>query len=656
MAAHRTAWPLCLSLGALLACEGAPRLEFRSLSLRDANIDQPYLAKVEVVGGAPPYRFTLGSGALPRGLALSEEAGTIVGVPTSPGDHSFVVRVRDAAQDAAESAFRLHVVPKVLELSTTELPDGKEGSAYEFQLEARGGVPPYRFVRTEGELIAGLELHPDGRLAGTPLTFGSRPFTVTVEDTRARRASRALRLDVLSLRPMILRDALPRGRPGLPYPSGARLEVSGGDAPYVWTLVNGALPSGMSLAADGRLSGTPAGPGVFEFAARVRDASDHEDEASFSIAVAAPLRIESRSLARIRPDQPLSFTLEASGGIPPYTWSLADDGGALPAGLTFSASGSIQGTTSALGPYAFTVVVEDAEPSPERVDARLEGEVGDPLVYRTAPGSAFPPTCTGTTVSYQSSGLEVPDSVSVLDLDVELDVAFADTTEPFEGQFLRLQLLLIAPDGTRVALCGGGSGLAETPGCNALFPGRDRITTRFDAPTRPEQPLTTFVGTNPRGLWRLAAVVTHPSSNFRGECQQRGIIHHFALHLQDDPSPDDYVMLGGYRRINLAQEPALRVYGGGLPEWELFLTATAYATGANRVREAGQGDDVPQPESFSFSGSGCGALGVQITPDGHITAGNLTGSCTLSVSNARHALSSRLLVLPPDFNTSQRAF
>lgn len=656
MPGRRTAWWLSFLCGAPLACDTTTELELQTRTLRDANIDQPYSLKLEVVGGTPPYRFAVASGALPDGLQLTSEGGQIVGVPTTPGDHAFVARVSDAGQASTEAALVLHVVPHVLEVVTTELPDAKEGAAYAFQIEARGGLPPYAFSLTEGTLLEGLQVYPDGRLAGTPRSFGSRPFTVTVEDTRGRRASRSLRLDVLSLRPMIVRRALPRARLGLPYPEHTRLEVSGGEAPHTWRLANGALPSGMSLAPDGLVSGTPDERGVFEFAAQVVDADGLEDEASFAVAVVPPLQIDSLGLARIRPGQPLAFQLEASGGLPPYRWTSAPGSGPLPAGLNLSSAGLISGTTSALGPYSFTVVVEDSEPSPERVEARLEGEVGDRLVYRSRPELPFPPTCTGTTVSYQSAWLEVQDSVQVLDLDVELDVSYADSTEPFEGQFVRLQLLLIGPDGTRVALCGGGAGLAETPGCNVLFPGRDRITTRFDAPTLSEQPLAAFVGTNPRGPWRLAAVVTHPTRSFRGECQQRGLIHSFGLHILDDPSPEDYVQLGGFRRINLFFEPTLRVFGGGLPEWDLFLTATAYSTGPNRVREAGRGDDIPLADDFSFTASGCDALGVQVTADGHVRAGASTGQCRVAASASGYSASTRIVVLPPDFHRLSRAF
>lgn len=50
--------------------------------------------------------------------------------------------------------------------------------------------------------------------------------------------------------------------------------------------------------------------------------------------------------------------LSATGGVPPYTWSVA--GGALPDGLTLSSSGSLSGTPSKGGAFSFSLQVADS--------------------------------------------------------------------------------------------------------------------------------------------------------------------------------------------------------------------------------------------------------------------------------------------------------
>jgi len=66
-----------------------------------------------------------------------------------------------------------------------------------------------------------------------------------------------------------------------------------------------------------------------------------------------------KMLANAVLNQPFSYTLTASGGTPPYTWSLT--AGSLPPGLSLNGStGVISGTPTAVGTYNFTYRATDA--------------------------------------------------------------------------------------------------------------------------------------------------------------------------------------------------------------------------------------------------------------------------------------------------------
>ena len=57
-----------------------------------------------------------------------------------------------------------------------------------------------------------------------------------------------------------------------------------------------------------------------------------------------------------------SFTFAADGGLPPYSWSVAS--GVLPAGLKLDTGGSLTGTPTAAGQFAFTILVADSAQGP----------------------------------------------------------------------------------------------------------------------------------------------------------------------------------------------------------------------------------------------------------------------------------------------------
>jgi uncharacterized repeat protein (TIGR03803 family) len=64
--------------------------------------------------------------------------------------------------------------------STSPLPDGMLGTAYDQQLAATGGTLPYTWKIISGHLMAGLTLSTNGLISGTPTAGGTTNFTVTV--------------------------------------------------------------------------------------------------------------------------------------------------------------------------------------------------------------------------------------------------------------------------------------------------------------------------------------------------------------------------------------------------------------------------------------------------------------------------------------------
>ena len=74
---------------------------------------------------------------------------------------------------------------------------------------------------------------------------------------------------------------------GLPY--NGTISVSGGKAPYVFSLSSGSLPGGLSLStATGTISGTPGKTGLFSFAVQALDSTGIQAAQAFQITVTTP--------------------------------------------------------------------------------------------------------------------------------------------------------------------------------------------------------------------------------------------------------------------------------------------------------------------------------------------------------------------------------
>ncbi len=81
---------------------------------------------------------------------------------------------------------------------------------------------------------------------------------------------------------------------------------------------------------------------------------------SFSITAVAALSVLTTRLPDAAHDKAYSYTLQASGGIPPYTWTVST--GALPGSLSLASGGAISGTPPAVAGDTtsnFTVQVSD---------------------------------------------------------------------------------------------------------------------------------------------------------------------------------------------------------------------------------------------------------------------------------------------------------
>src|SRR5580704_633293 len=117
-----------------------------------------------------------------------------------------------------------------------------------------GGTAPYTFSVATGSLPAGLSLNAaTGAVTGTATAAGT--FTLQVKDAVGVVATGSCPF-VINAGPSLTCSATSTGEVGAVFNSGP-MTVSGGTAPYTFSVATGALPAGLSLnAATGAVTGT----------------------------------------------------------------------------------------------------------------------------------------------------------------------------------------------------------------------------------------------------------------------------------------------------------------------------------------------------------------------------------------------------------------
>ena len=327
-------------------------------TLPSAAVSSTYSQSVSATGGSGSYTFSVSSGSLPAGLALNASTGLITGTPTAAGISNFTVTATDGNGASGARTFTF-TVNAAMTLNPAALPGGTVGNAYSQAMNAAGGTGSYTFSVSAGSLPAGLSLNPaTGLISGSPTSPAASNFTVTATDVAGATVSRAYAVTIhaaIVLNP----STLANGTVGATY--SQTLSATGGNGSYSFSVSTGSLPAGLALnAATGIISGTPTAAATTTFTVTSTDGLGATGSRAYTVVmVLATITLESTTLGNGVVGSPYNQAIVVSGGLAPYTYSIAT--GQLPTGVALNpTTGVLVGTPTAPGTYSFTVRVVDA--------------------------------------------------------------------------------------------------------------------------------------------------------------------------------------------------------------------------------------------------------------------------------------------------------
>ena len=360
-------------------------------SFGDATAGKSYSASMKVTNGTPKYTWSVSSGSLPDGLKLNRDfrdssKATISGKLSSTAKTStFTIEVKDkySWQNVATNTFTINVSGTTPSNPTPSNPTpsnptpssltingsfktATRGSYYSDYVTVSGGSTPYKSWRIKsGSLPRGLLLSYSGAKAtvwGIPaqLTSVTSTFELEVTDSANRTASKQFTINVSGTTPsnptpssLTINGSFKAATRGSYYSD--YVTVSGGTAPYTWSVISNLPPTGLYLSSSGTratLSGTVhTSAATKTFTLQVKDSAGRTASKSFTLSISG-LNID---VSLTRGISTWTLRAMAYGGASPYKWSVSPS-----SGLTLRTSGAaavVSGSTAST--RTFTLQVKD---------------------------------------------------------------------------------------------------------------------------------------------------------------------------------------------------------------------------------------------------------------------------------------------------------
>jgi hypothetical protein len=284
-----------------------------------------------------------------------------------------------------------------LAISTTAiLPSTLQGHAYSTTLAAVNGQGALHWtiapVSSTALFVNGLAIDGGtGVLSGTANFAGTGGFIATVSDSASPARTATKTFTVTAYQPLTSAQSQTATVSEFQNFLNVHTGIQGGVPPVNYSVSSGSMPPGLKFDTTGQLAGGAYQTGTFQFMLTAQDSFSPPETASqpFTITVQpAQFSVANSLPPHLAMNEAFIGRIVALGGVPPYSFALANNS-TLPAGLALDQStGRVSGTPTAANNYSFSVTATDSSSPAQNATQFFNVIVGLALGRNDSPGTA----------------------------------------------------------------------------------------------------------------------------------------------------------------------------------------------------------------------------------------------------------------------------
>ncbi|WP_395771366.1 putative Ig domain-containing protein [Arenimonas sp.] len=262
-------------------------------------------------------------------------------------------------------------------ISDVSITQAMRGVSYTYNLSnttsgPTAGDAPYTYALVSGALPSGFVISSNGIVSGVNCTNvnGNNTFGVRVTSAQGVVAnftggnSLSIQMTAGPSGTCASTLSLPGASTTWPLNTAysSAIIATGGNGNYTYSVFSGILPTGLTLNANGSISGTPTVVGTYTFRAQVVDSAGANGVANYTIEITdvgvlsiGPGSMPEGTVGAAYANQTM-FAIGGDGA-GPYTYEVT--AGMLPIDVTLTTGGELSGTPTVAGNYTFTITGTD---------------------------------------------------------------------------------------------------------------------------------------------------------------------------------------------------------------------------------------------------------------------------------------------------------